>query len=290
MTQDLLQQAIDLCYKGSFEGIANLNNSNYDLKLLHKIMVSTNPSAGLYLLEKTGFIKEYIPEAIHSINFCPQEKIQYKAIWPHTLKVISQTPKILTVRWAALFHDLGKPLTFKVINNTVSFHNHEYQSFLLFKKFANRSKIFSNKQFSEISLLIKNLGRIESFDKNWTDSAVRRLIKETYPFLDNLIILSKADITTQNPKTKSHIINKIEILKSRIKEIETKDKLSQSFPKGLGEEISKSFNIPKGPEIGNIKNKLLQKIKDGYILPEQDIFYYINIIKEHNVINKEFNE
>lgn len=280
----ILEQAKQISITGKCQDeIKNLSedDSKDNLKLLHDIVRGDHAALALEVLRKAGFFDDLLPEIQESLELKSDKS--FKQIWPHTLTVVNNTKNTLVLRWAAFFHDLGKAKTFSIINNKVTFHSHEFVSAKIFNRFAFNTRIFSQRQRDIIYFLVKNLGYIESYENSWTDSAVRRLAKEAGDNLDLLFILSKADITTANPKKKNHILNKIEALKNRINTITKKDSEQHLLPKGLGNAISEKLNIPLGPEIGKIRTKLENLIKSNSLLPTQSIEYYLDfLLKENN--------
>lgn len=249
-----------------------------NLKDLHDIIVAPHSTLALQLLQSSQFFDPILPEIRHIVEFKADK--QFKSIWPHTLRVISQTPNKLDIRWAAFFHDFGKPEAYSLIDNKVTFYNHEHISARIFRDFAKKTRIFNSRQFHKINYLIHNLGWIEQYNRNWTDSAVRRFITEAGLFLDDLITLSMADITTGNDEKKQIILNDIEHLKTRIKEVREKDERRRSIlPKGIGFVI---LDMVDGDtqRIGPVKTLLEQKVRSGLISPNQDIVYYESHLKD----------
>jgi poly(A) polymerase len=240
-----------------------------ELCKLHDVVLAPHASLALAVLQNSGFFSFFIPEIDISLNLISDK--EFKQIWPHTLKVVNQTPNDLCLRWAALFHDLGKAEVFEIIDNKVTFHGHEIISAKIFNRFSKRTMIFNKEDRDKIHFLIKNLGYIEAYEKSWTDSAVRRFAKEIGPYLNDLLILSQADITTKYQAKKDKILNRIKDLKLRIDKITKEDSEKNVLPKGIGQTISEEFNIPLGPEIGKIRTFLENKIKNNEILPKQDI-------------------
>lgn len=250
-----------------------------DLEVLHKIMVAPHVSLALHTLQRAGFFDWLVPEIQEGLDL--KSSKQFKEIWPHTLRVVSQTPPKLALRWAALFHDLGKAQAFSVKKGKVTFHHHEKISAKIFDKFAKRAKIFGKGQKSCIHFLVSNLGYAEGYEHDWTDSAVRRFAREMDIYLDDLLALSEADITTGNPKKREKILRRICELKDRIAEIREKDAKQGALPKGLGNVISEELGIPIGPEIGEIRKTLESKIEAGELLPNEEFNYYIIHLKEN---------
>lgn len=251
------------------------------LEILHEIMVGPQVSLALYALQRAGFFEYLLPEIQESLEL--RSSKHFKEIWPHTLRVISQTPPKLTLRWAALFHDLGKAQAFSVKKGKVTFHHHEKISAKIFDKFTKRARIFGKGQKSCIHFLVSNLGYAEGYESDWTDSAVRRFAREMDIYLDDLLILSTADITTANPKKREKILRRINELKERIAEVREQDAKQNLLPKGLGNIISEELGIPIGPEIGQIRKELESKIESGKLSPNEEFGYYISYLKKTRV-------
>lgn len=257
--------------------------SQKDLSVLHSIMIGPHVSLALAVLQRIGFFADLIPEIQDGLEL--KSSKHFKEIWPHTIRVVGQTPPIINVRWAALFHDLGKAKAFDIKNNKVTFHNHEHISAVIFDQFARRTGIFSNGQRRYIRFLIANLGYVEAYDSTWTDTAVRRFDKEVGIFIDDLLILSESDITTSRPENKRKILRRIQELKDRIVEIRENDSKRGLLPKGLGSAIAESLGIPLGPMIGQIRKDLEEKIEKKEIAANENIEFYIDYLRKSKVEN-----
>jgi poly(A) polymerase len=282
-----LDQIQQIAYTGICSEIQHVTKeevyalSAEDLSILHSIMIGTHVTLAIAILQRIGFFEDLIPEIQDGINL--KNTCQFKEIWPHTIRVIGQTPQNLNLRWAALFHDLGKAMAFRKQKGKITFHHHEHISAGIFDRFARKTRIFSNGQRRAIRFLVANLGYVEGYDRNWSESAIRRFDKEMGVFLDDLLILSEADITTGKPEKKRKILRGIQELKDRIIEIREKDEKKCLLPKGLGTAIADSLGIPLGPRIGEIRKELEDKVNDQKILGNQDIDYYISYLKETQV-------
>lgn len=291
-----LDQISKVAFGGSFNDVATISNirkepTKNDVQELHSILISPHVGLALALLQKVGFFKNVIPEIEKSINL--KSSKHFKEIWPHTIQVVSQTPPNLALRWAALFHDLGKVKTFSTKSGKVTFHHHEMVSARIFHSFAKKYKIFTAGSRDEISFLISHLGYVEGYEPSWTDeegnewgwtdSAVRRFAKEMGDYLDDILILSKADITTKHASKRNAILKRMDNLKERIKKIQEEDSKKNILPKGLGLEISKQLGVPLGPEIGKIRNILEENINNGILPPKSEFDCYINFIRENEL-------
>lgn len=281
---NILQQALQLSTTGTCKTpITKISYNNFStryLKLLHQILLGPNVALALVALQNSGFLSLLIPEIKDNINI--KSPKPFKKVWPHILQVIVNTPTILTVRWAALFHDLGKAETFKLINDKVTFYNHEIVSANIFKKFYyyNRS-LFTKEQMKEIHTLISHHGYLESYTDNWSDAAVNRFINTVGPYRDNLFALAKADLTTQNNTFREQYLLQRDKLEQRINSIINKPLII--LPKGLGTVISSEFNIVPGKEIGQIKLELEKLIGNKELESNQAIDYYIRYLKEKRI-------
>jgi|SRR5690606_31539448 len=284
---ELLKQAQQLAITGICDGkIKPITNEDVralgnQLMVLHEIVRGPHVGIALVALQRAGFFEYLIPEIRESLELKSSKR--FKEIWPHTIRVVSQTPPVTILRWAALFHDLGKARAFSIKNKKVTFHNHEKISAQIFSAFAKRSRIFSQRQRDRIYFLVRNLGYVESYSSEWTDSAVRRFGKDIGNHLDDILTLSSADITTANQAKKQKILDSIEELRERVLKIQEIDSKQNTLPKGLGNVIAKEFNVPFGPKIGDIRKKLESKITSHEISGGEDVQYYIDHLKKNVV-------
>lgn len=290
MFLNLIQQ---LAYKGTCGEITSVSKADVsalnteDLSVLHSIMIGPHVSLALAMLQRIGFFDDLIPEIQEGLNLSLEKNNngQFKDIWPHTIRVVGQTPPQLNIRWAALFHDLGKAKTYSIKNNKVTFHHHEHISARIFGKFAERTGIFGYGQRRTINFLVAHLGYVENYDNTWSDSAVRRFDKEMGIYLEDLLTLSEADITTSRPANRNRILNRLRELRDRIARIRKEDAKQPPLPKGLGTAISDTLGIPLGPRIGEIRKELEVKIQQGELSANEDISYYIEHLKKTQVEN-----
>jgi tRNA nucleotidyltransferase/poly(A) polymerase len=261
--------------------IKTKNSFETNIHLLNEILISDNVYKHLDILEKSGYLYNIIPDfnKITRMN-----SNSFKSVWPHTMKVVSQSKPTIIQRWAALFHDFGKASTFNIKNNKVTFHGHEIESSKWFQRFSCRWKesetsLFTKNQYNQIKFVIRNLGYVEGYKSNWTDSAVRRFSKDMGNNVNDLLDLSRADITTKHDHKRQKILGKIDELEKRIQEIKIKDSYTSPFPKGFGNFIMEITGLEPGREVAKIKKEIENKIELGYLLPNQEKTYYKNCIK-----------
>lgn len=253
--------------------ISDQENTRNDL---HGVILGKNVDIALEEMVKDGVLQELVP-GLEPLIAMKDKSNRFKPLWKHTKTVTKQSKPTIVLRWAAFFHDFGKPECFNIINDKIIFHNHESKSVKYFKKFAEKNKIFSKEEYKEICFLIYNLGYVESYTDDWTDSAVRRFITKCGPYIDNLLLLSTADITTADPNKRKSILNKINSFKNRIQYINSIDSRKQVLPKGLGHAIINA-GLGNGQVISELKNFLEKEIQEEKILPNKDIEYYMNYL------------
>lgn len=237
---------------------------------LNKIMLSQKPSVGLRLMEECGLMQILIPE-ISALKGVEEVDGQlHKDNFYHTLQVvdnISENTDKLFLRYAALFHDIGKPVSKKFIPNIGwTFHHHEFIGGKMVVKLFKRMKFPLGEPLKFVKKIVQLSSRpIAIAEENATDSAARRLLFEAGDDLEDLMLLCEADITTQNEKKKLKFLNNFAEVRQTLKEVEEKDKVRNWQPPIDGETIMKTFSIGPGREIGILKDSIKEAILDGDI-------------------------
>ena len=241
---------------------------------LDAILLAKRADLGLETLKLTGALQEILPE-IHPLVGFGGGKEGHKDLWEHVKQVVVQTPGVSHLRWTALFHDVGKVRCFKREEGKVSFHGHEVASARIWGKFCHRTAWFSSPFASRVGFLIGHLGHIESYESSWTDSAVRRLNLEVGDNFADLVALSRADMTTADPRKRAKNQQRIDELVGRVQDL-SREAARPKPRKGLGLELGEALGLTPGPALGRVMKTLTEAIQTGELAPDAPIKEYLS--------------
>ena len=231
-----------------------------------KIIMSDNPRLGITLLVETGLADIFLPE-IPKLKLEIDEHHHHKDVYEHTLTVLEQAIALeerlggpnLTLRLAALLHDIGKPKTKELITGGgVSFHHHEVVGSRLCKERMKKLR-FDNHIIKDVAQLVFLHLRFHGYGNGeWTDSAVRRYVRDAEELLIHLHLLTRADCTTRNQKKAEGLAKTYDQLEERIALLMEQEELNKIRPDLSGEQIMEILSIKPSPAVGKAYDFLLE--------------------------------
>ncbi|MEE1930006.1 CCA tRNA nucleotidyltransferase [Streptomyces sp. TRM 70351] len=237
---------------------------------LNKLLLSPHPRKGLEILVDTGLAEQVVPE-IPALRLERDEHHRHKDVYEHSLTVLEQAMDLeedgpdLTLRLAALLHDIGKPRTRRFEKDgRVSFHHHEVVGAKMTRKRMAALK-YSNELVKDVSRLVELHLRFHGYGLGeWTDSAVRRYVRDAGPLLDRLHKLTRSDCTTRNKRKANALSRAYDGLEDRIARLQEQEELEAIRPELNGNDIMQILGLAPGPEIGRAYRYLLdQRLEHG---------------------------
>jgi poly(A) polymerase len=247
---------------------------------LDRVMMGSDPDAGLDALLEVGALGAIFPE-VHALVGFGDGEWRHKDVWKHTKQVVLQAVPRIEVRWAALFHDVGKVKTRTFTpDGKVQFLGHAEVGARMFDKLNKRVSLFTREESlrEAVRFLVLHHLRANQYDPNWTDSAVRRFARELGAHLEDLMCLARADITTKRPEKKRKGLGQIDELAARITQLAAEDAVVPPLPKGVGDEIMKKLGLPPSRVIGDIKRSLEACVEAGEIEGHKESAYYVEFV------------
>ena len=246
---------------------------------LSKLVLTDRPRHGLNVFVATGLADRVLPE-LPALRLEVDEHHRHKDVYEHSLTVLDQAIALekrrghapdLVLRLAALLHDIGKPATRRFEDGgKVSFHHHDVVGAKLARK-RLRKLHFSNDEVKHICQLVELHLRFHGYGEgDWTDSAVRRYVRDAGDQLERLHILTRADCTTRNRRRASSLRAAYDHLEERIEVLSEQEELEAMRPDLNGEQIMALLGIDPGPAVGQAYKYLLElRVENGPLGPEE---------------------
>jgi poly(A) polymerase len=229
---------------------------------LAKLMVAPAPGQALAQVVMTGLADHFLPE-LPALAMEQDPNQRHKDVLAHTFAVVDKASPHLTLRLAALFHDIGKPETRQFGPEGVSFHHHEVVGARMTRKRMNTLR-FPKDVVDDVAQLVFLHLRPHTLKMGWTDSAVRRYVRDAGDLLPLLNELVRCDVTTANPRRERAIQDQVDELETRIAELSEREELARLRAPIDGNQVMEYLGIGPGPHIGDIMGKMLERrIDDG---------------------------
>ena len=270
---------------------------------LNKMLLTEHPAMAFQLMEETGLLPQFLPELSRLKGVETVDGKGHKENFTHTLQVVEnvirfekeaiaegrlqdydpdgnttpRTEPFLWLRWAALLHDIGKPLSKRYVpGQGWTFHGHEVTGARLVPKIFANLKMPLNEKMKYVQKLVNlHLRPIALVDDEVTDSAVRRLLFDAGNDIDDLMLLCNADITSKNPAKVARLRRNFELVKEKMVEVEAKDSIRNWKNPITGDYVMELFGIPPCNIIGQLKEMVKNAILDGeipYTFEAADVF------------------
>lgn len=235
---------------------------------LSKLLLTSSPVPGLRLLTETGILDIVLPE-VPALRLEADEHAHHKDVFEHSLTVLQQGIDLeasrnpdaapdLVSRLAGLLHDIGKPATRRIEGRTVTFHQHDLVGARLVKQRLKALR-FDNDTVKAVARLVELHLRFYGYgEQAWTDSAVRRYVRDAGPLLERLHILTRSDVTTRNRRKAERLDFAYDDLERRIAELREQEEMEAVRPDLDGEQIMAILGIRPGREVGEAYRMLLE--------------------------------
>jgi poly(A) polymerase len=236
---------------------------------LDKLMVTLDPGPGLWFLVRTHLADEFLPE-LPALGLEQDPIHRHKDVLAHTIAVVQKTGPDRILRLAALFHDVGKPKTRSFgPKGTVSFHHHEVVGARMTRD-RMRALRYPVDDIDAVTRLVELHLRFHTYRMGWTDSAVRRYVRDAGPLLERLNELTRSDCTTRNAAKARALSRRMDDLEERIAALRQREELAAIRPDLDGNAVMARLGVRPGPQVGRALAYLLELRLDEGPLGEEE--------------------
>jgi len=223
---------------------------------LNKLLLGSKPSRGLELIVETGLAEEFLPE-LPALKLEQDPVHKHKDVLRHTYAVVERCEPDLVLRLAALLHDIGKPKTRQITPEGVQFLHHDVVGARMARE-RLRALRYPNDVVEDVAKLVEMHLRFHTYRAGWSDSAVRRYVRDAGHLLDRLNQLTRADCTTRNPFKARQLAAAQDELEERIARLAEQENLQAMRPPLDGHQVMEHLGIPPGPLVGEALDHLME--------------------------------
>lgn len=242
---------------------------------LDAVLVGDAVAAELRALERWGVLAVILPEVQALVGFHESSPTHHKDLWEHTLEVVERIPKDADLRWAALMHDAGKIGTRHVDERgKVAFLRHESLGAYLMRGVAARLG-WPAPRTERVAFVIEHHGRINAYERGWSDRAVQRLVRAAGGRLADLLAFSSADFTTRRTSKALRIEENLRHLRARLERLAAEEEAGSALPSGLGHALRAALGIAPGPRLGELIAWLRAEVVAGRLARGLDPAVYV---------------
>ena len=233
---------------------------------LDLLMVTERPSIGLDFVVRTGLAEYFLPE-LELLKLEQDPVHRHKDVLKHTWAVVDKASPRLTLRLAALFHDIGKPATRDITNEGVTFRFHEVVGAKMTRRRMTELR-YPSETIDDVAALVELHLRFHTYQMGWTDRAVRRYVRDAGPLLEDLNELTRCDCTTRNARKVQELSRRMDELEARIAELAELEDLSRLRPALDGVAVMELLDLAPSPAVGHALDFLMEiRLDEGEIDP-----------------------
>jgi poly(A) polymerase len=237
---------------------------------LSKLLVADDPTPGLWLIARTGLAGEFLPE-LNAMQLEQDPIHRHKDVLAHTIAVVAKTSPELKLRLAALLHDVGKPRTRGYGPGGVTFHHHEVVGARMARDRLLALR-YPSEMVEDVTRLVELHLRFHTYRMGWTDSAVRRYVRDAGPLLEELNELTRCDCTTRDARKATALARRMDELEARIAQLREQEELARIKPPLDGNQVMKFLGVTPGPVVGEALEFLLDLRLDEGPMGEDEAF------------------